>query len=412
MRWWLAILLLGAPPAVGEPVALRDAAREHAYLLSLDADGGLVGSGADVLIAGGRLAQFVLVGEEHGVAEVPAITTGLFRALVPSGYRHLAIETGFSVGLELNRRAASGGVEAIREFVDEYYPGTPFYGVREEAQMLADIVEAAGGGHDVLWGLDYEVMGDRYPLRRLRELATSDEARRAVEHVIAVADSQFAAALEAGNPGALFCFSGDVALIENLMEVFEPDPESEAWRTVLTLEKTLRINQLWIEQRHFESNSARAANLKQRFMREYGDADTRSGRQPKVMLKFGANHVLRGFNFNEQLDLGTLTSVLADANGSRSFGVLIVGGKGSEQADFDPATFGVAAQPTTLAEEAWMEPFTDVEQWTVFDLRPLLQPLLGGEFGEVPGKLTQIVQGTDVLVVIPNATAGTHLAPR
>lgn len=408
----LLTLCVLALPGGSHAATLGQAIRENAHTLSLDADGNLVGSGSHVLLLGGRQAQFVLIGEEHGVAEVPAITGALFRALVPSGYRHLAIETGFPIARELNQRAADGGVGAIGEFIQTHYPGTPFYNVREEAELLVSAVEAAGGGPDVLWGLDYEIMGDRYPLRRVRELAPDEQARDAVDEVIAVADSMLDAALAAGNPGNIFCFAGDAVLIEDLMDLFGPDLSPEAWDILQLLVHTMSINQMWLEKRVFESNRARATNLNEQFMKHYQRALDVSGTPPRVMLKFGANHMLRGWNFTEQLDLGTLTSVIADANRSRSFNVMIVGGRGGKHAGFDPKTFGVAERPAGFVDNPWIQPFLGVDHWTVYDLRPLLRPVLGRDFGEVPGRLEQIVRGFDVLIVIPEATASTHLAPR
>src|SRR5580692_4366095 len=63
--------------------------------------GKLTGQGAEDIRSSLGTAQFVLIGEDHGLAEIPAFSTALFDELVPLGYKNLVIEVGPMAGREL-----------------------------------------------------------------------------------------------------------------------------------------------------------------------------------------------------------------------------------------------------------------------------------------------------------------------
>jgi erythromycin esterase-like protein len=431
----------GAAPGTGAPVgtaAARPPAADSALVaaltrvrmpLRLDSAGALLGDGARLLVDHGRAAQFLLVGEEHGVAQVPALTGALFRALVPAGYRHLAIETGHGVAAHLNRLVQDGDTEAnVRRFTEAYWPGVPFYALREEARMLGDVVRAAGGRDDVLWGIDYDVLGDRWALRRLRELAPNASARAAADRVIAAADSGLDRALREGNPSHVFMFAAADTTFAALGRAYgrdadpvrrtggpRPGPQGgtsapgEAARTLALLDETLRINRLFAAGRGYESNLLRAANLKRRF----GDlVDAAAGRaggraSARVMVKLGANHLLRGRTWTNTYDVGTLAHELAERRGGQAYGVLVVGGRGSRHAELDPRTFHYSPAPGEMAGAEWARSVyaaADSAAWTVFDLRALRSLVDAGTVRGLPPRLAQVVWGYDALVVLGGST--------
>jgi hypothetical protein len=269
-RHWMALavpaLLLAARDAQAQD-SLTAMLRRNAHRMQAAADGRLSGAGAELLLAAGRDAQFFLIGEEHGVAEIPLVAAGLFRELAPHGYRHLAIETGDLLAGELNRRVlADASGDAFVAFQRDYFPGAPFYRWREDAALLRTAVTAAGGGNDVLWGLDYDIVGDRFALRRLRDIAPSAAARAAAERVLAVADSGLAQALATQNPGLLMMFGGPDDVYAPLREAYAPQPGSEADQIIRLLQETREINGYFGRGQGYQSNYLRAQLNKRRFI--------------------------------------------------------------------------------------------------------------------------------------------------
>lgn len=414
----VSALVVAWPLSTVAQEAPRDSLRSRLlrarHVIRLERDGTPAGDGADLLLRAGRESRFFLIGEEHGVAQVPALTGALYRALYPVGYRHLALEIGPDWADTLNVLAARPDPEvALLDFYNRYPPGPLFYTLREEAAMLAEVMAASGDAPGTLWGLDYDIVGDRYPLRRLRSMAPSPTARDALERTIAYADSAFAAALADANPTGILMFAGPESVLVALRNAFQPEPGSKADRVLHQLQETVAINRLFLNGLNYESNRRRAALARANFLASWNAARGESGTTPRVMLKFGANHMSRGRTPTDVFDLGNLASELGAANGSRSFHLMAVAGPGARTAAFDPRTFGWTTGPAEIGDSEWAAPLVDLvdrDAWTLYDLRALREPLHDGKFGRVNPELERIIYAFDAIVILGGSTPSTGLS--
>lgn len=415
------------PATGGHSDSLAAALEAHRLVLSLG-PAGPEGAGGEFLLEEARAARFLLLGEQHGVAEVPELAGALFRALAPAGYRHLGIEVGPVLGDTLNDVVAAAldagadPVAALEDFHRTYPPGALFYTLREEARLLADAVDAVREtsgertARDVVWGLDYDVLGDRYTLRRLRGLAPDERARRAAGRAIAFADSQFAAARSSADLTGVMMFAGPDSVLAAVAEAYGPRPSPEVERILRVLRRTVAINAHWRAGRVYESNLARASfdreNLTSRWRAVREASEARGEDLPRVMLKFGANHMMRGRTFTNVFDLGNLAFELSTAAGSSSFHVLVMGDPESETANFDAETFGFTSGPPRATP--WAAPLAESalpaeEGWTVYDLRPLRPLVDRGKAGDVPARLEQAIFAFDAAVVLSGSTPARSL---
>ena len=144
----LALLAATLALSVGD-VAVADSGpvdklKAHRLAITLD-NGVLTGPGAAPLLEASRQAQYVLLGEDHGVAEIAKFSSAYFNALTPVGFTTLVTENGAVVtgALEgmLKRQDA---VAAIARFNATYPDSIAFYTMREEAEMLAGFAVTAG----------------------------------------------------------------------------------------------------------------------------------------------------------------------------------------------------------------------------------------------------------------------------
>jgi hypothetical protein len=412
----LLALIIGAAPAAaqqadGADSTLRRALLANRHLLALE-DGRLTGPGGELLITEGRAAQFTLIGEEHGVAEIPALTAALFRALVPAGYRHLAIETGDALAAALDSAARQPRpLESLTRFFEAHWPGAPFFALEQEARLLAEAVTASSA-RDVLWGLDYDIMADRYALARLEPLARTSTEQQAVARLRHVADSLLRRAMAERNPGLIMMFGGPMEPVQALRTAFSPPAGSPADRIINELEQTLRINQYWLSGQGYRSNEARANWNKRQFGRMLREATAADGAMPRVMLKFGGYHMMRGRTTTDVYDLGSLASELADASGARSFHLMVVAGAGTNVAVADPTVMEYRPAPAGVQREAWARPLfelADPAQWTLYDLRPLRPLLSAGRLGAIPERLARTIWAFDAYLVLSGSTPGTML---
>src|SRR5690606_36492727 len=72
-------------PATELAERLAEAARGARHRLHYDG-ARFSGPAWDLLVERGRAAQFVLLGEDHGIAENPRLAAALYAALAPAGY--------------------------------------------------------------------------------------------------------------------------------------------------------------------------------------------------------------------------------------------------------------------------------------------------------------------------------------
>lgn len=395
-----AILLHTRFAAAQDPI--ESLLAEHAHVMELDASGALSGPGGRVLVEAAREAQYVLVGEEHGIAEIPLLTAALFRDLVQHGYRHLAIETGDALATALNATLVSDLSGATyAEFLRKHWPGAPFYNWKEDAELLRVAVESAGGHPDVLWGLDYDILADRYAFHRLRDIAPHDTARHAIDTAIAAADSALERALAEQNPGLLYMFGGPTDVYDDLREAFDPQPGTEVAQLLDLFEETRQINALFVQGQGYESNRRRALLNRRQLVRYLDATEAATGAQPRVLFKFGATHMMRGRSFTEVFDLGTLAPELAETRGGHAFAVLLLSGAGAKQAVLDPRNMTTIEAPSQMASNDWAQPFyaaAPPDRWTLFDLRPLRSRVARLD-GVVPN-LLKVLYGYDAVVIL------------
>ena len=370
-------------------------------------DGRPAGPGWDWLVQEARTARFTLVGEEHGVAETAQLATALFMALRASGYSRFAIELSPPIAqdIEAAARRNGGGVQGIEEFLKT--PGIfTFYNMHEEAQFVADVIAAAPRNERVLYGFDREIFSDRYLISKL-EPKVPPSARAAFARLKEASTNAQAKNARTGNPDDLFFLAEDSALASALRAAWpNPDPESDAvMRTIeasLAIETAERAGGAWpyMERRAHWGRSNLAALL-----RTY---------QGKVLMKFGYNHMIRGANYFNSFDLGTMADEVAALTGERAFHILVLPGPGSRQAVLGGAGFGSALSDSVDEMRAGDQRLTRVLSnanatgHEVIDLRPLRRLAMRG-LESWNADVVRTIHGYDAVVIWKGARAATGL---
>lgn len=379
--------------------------------------GRLEDRGGRMLIDAGKASRYFLVGEEHGVAQTPQLVQALLNELRPEGYETFAIEVSSLQAIRLDSIARLPNVrEAVDTMLATWYNSIPFYSLAEERSLLVSAMTPLAGSPAMhLWGLDYDVSGDRMFLRELESLAPPSQ-RALVTQARELADRGFAQLVQQGNPSQLFNFSAPDSVIRTLRSAFGARPPARAKAIIDVLERTTAINRLFLSGRGYESNLMRSAYMRENFARASAEAE-RAGRTPRVLFKFGGSHMMRGYNYTHSIDLGTAAAVYAEARGERSYNVLVVGGKGSKstrmnivKAQYEPN--GVAEIGD--ANLAWLLPAVVDNEWSVFDLRSVKLEYLRRRSSALTPVQDRFLHAYDAIVVIGGSTPGTprRLEPR
>jgi len=295
--------------------------------LPISMSGSPAGPGWDWLIEQARGTRFTLIGEEHGVAETAQLSAALFKELRESGYSRMAIELSPIIAQDIEAAARRKGLQGILDFYASPDTWSPMY-LREEAQFIASVVNAAPKNERVLWGFDREIFSDRYLIARL-EPRVPQRARESFTRLKEASTNSWAQREK--NPGPPFLFTENPAIASDVRSAW-PNPDRDSDTILRTLEESLAINAVARTGTAWDSSERRA-----QWMRNALAARLREERgSPKVMMKFGYNHMIRGANYVNIFDLGAMPDEVAAQSGGRAFHILVLPGPGSRQAVLGP----------------------------------------------------------------------------
>ena len=397
----------GPQPSLEERLSARAAQNRH----RLDFVGGrFSGPGWDLLVAEGSKARAFLLGEEHGVAENPMLAAALFKAMRPAGYEVMAIETSPMMAQEMDR-AAREGTDGLRRLFADRGAQAAFYGMREEAEMLAAIVAGAPSDRAVLWGLDYDVGADRLAIRKLKAMPKPAAAEAALGALESASNASWAQYEATRGPQHIFNFSGDPALVRAVREAWINAPAEADW-LLEVMEETLAANADFAAGRNHASNQRRN-DLNKRNLLRHVHAARAGGRHPRMMMKFGASHMVRGLSSTETFDLGNLVPEMAFLDGGTTFHLLVLAGAGRTTASFDPSAWTYRPGPPRNNYAYGLDPVAGqafADAFTVIDLRPLRALVTGG--GRSAGlnrELVRAIHGFDAVAVLSGSSPSTNL---
>jgi hypothetical protein len=403
-------LALGLTAALAQQNKFIDRLLQNRYLVNVQS-GRLEGSGLPVLENALAGAQFVLIGEDHGISQIPQFVSAVCDLVGPRGFHTMAIETGPLAAGELQQWITSdAGRSGLIDFERKFPETIAFYNFQEEYDLLSHCAKSAQGGQFRLWGLDQELMGSSgLILTRILETHPGAPAAEQARRLLQKNDEAHATAAKSGSPGDIFMMTASDDDLDQLRDLLRKEGNARSQSLIDALIKSRDIYQKNMNGSGYDSNRERALLMKSNFMNDYQQTTQADGITPKVLLKFGAWHMYKGINPLRNNDMGNFVAELADGQGSVSLHIIILGVKGS-QLRF--AGIGRTSQPAdfNLADDKdsdflFLKPMFDnleSEGWTMFDLRSMRKGFRSLE--PVDKEMERLIFGYDLMVLIPNAT--------
>lgn len=325
-----------------------DAVRAQAMPLRISASG-LSGVGADWLVKQAAPAQFVLIGEDHGFADIPQFAEGLQVSLGKARFDHLVMEIGFHAAHRVER-ALCEGRDGLEKLNGRFPFFSPFVNFREDAALAASLVDCARKTAS-LWGIDQEfLLSSQLHLQRLQQLASSPRQREQLALFQAQADQAWVTMVAKRDPGSMALMQWTAQDFARMRAIFDPAREPQAVELVDALAASAEIYNSQSSD-GYRSNRARSLLMKSQFMRNYQVARATQDK-PRALFKLGAYHAARGLTPTQQFDIGNLASELAESNGSRSLHVLVLMNGGEVNRHFP---FSVDDSDTRAAYDARQE---------------------------------------------------------
>lgn len=346
------------------------------------------------------------------MAETAQLATALFTELRGSGYSRVAVELSPILAQDVEAAARRNGLQGIVDLLAAPEVFT-FYNMREESQFLADVIKAGPSGERVLWGFDREIFSDRYLISRL-ESKVPPRARQAFDRLKEASINATARYERTRNPDDMFFLAEDPTLVSALRAVWpHPDRESDAiMRTIeesLAIEAAERAGGAWpyMQRRTQWMRSNLLALFK---------ADQSRRVSPKILMKFGYNHMIRGANYFNFFDIGSMADEAAALTGDRAFHILVLPGRGSREAVLGPNRSFNSVSSDSVDEYragdqrlSWVLSNANATGHEVIDLRPLRRLAMRG-LESWNSDLIRTIQGYDAAVIWNDAHASTGLS--
>jgi len=399
--------------SLGLDIAAGLAQRAREHLSPLVWDGSVFsGAGWELLIHEGAAAEYFLIGEEHGTAEIPGLAAALFAEMRHFDYRRLYIETSDPIAADLDS-AAHLGLDGIQDYVRQWPPGPVFYSWQHEAELIADVCRLTPSGERTLFGLDYEVTGDRQLIEKLRPKVPKP-AIAAFDVFDRASANGWASWQKTGNPADIPTFSLDPTLVHAVQSAWvNPDHESAILLNILA--ETLEINRL--QQSGNWASNERRAQLNRKTLARLLSPKTH-GSQARGMFKFGATHVVRGVSWTGVHDIGSMAAEAAALRGGRSFHLLVGGGADGQHGVINPTNMSIMPTPVDMLDPEFGLGFLLAEVpktgMYVLDLRPLRSLVASADRLTALNnpEAVRVIHGFDALVVWNRTTATNKLSDK
>lgn len=370
---------------------------------------GFSGPGAVILSEAVDTSRYVLIGESHFSREIPAFTTNICRLMAPGGLTAMAVEVGPEAAGAVNAMMrAPDREQQISDFMTAHPDAMAFLNSRAEGQTAADCAGVAGPDFK-LWGLDQEFLGaSGYLFEQMLAAGPGPLARAQIEALAEQERTAVQAALASGSPMDLFLLKATDAALDQAGTAIDQDGGDRAKALFAALRETRAIYQA-SQSRVGDPNGRRARLMKRTLAAHFAEAP-----QARVLMKFGAYHIYKGYNPLGQRDVGNFVAEHADGEGATSLNLIVVGARGTEAGyngvgrqmrvyDFD-ATTGEDSdwrKDVTLARPSDMAP----ADWFLVDLRRLRS----NDLDALTPEWRELIRGYDLAVVAPELSASSKL---
>lgn len=399
----LLLSLLGgllAHPVHGQQTDTTLARLIRQHQLPFRPQGGqFTGPGWERLMQELSQSQVVLLGEMHGTTQVPQFSAALAQVFKP---RVFVAEISRYEAQDLTALVAQPGPPTT--FLRQHPFALSFYSWAAEFALARQLV---GQGVQLV-GIDQVssfTPGRFY--QKLASLVTHPAAKQYLSRR-AVAYQAHDRAVMGTNSGQKTLFQQSAATLDSLLALARGESPlvRQMGRDYVT---SAHIYQGRIQPERSGQSHQRRVNLLKRNLLVALRPWQPTGAEPlpRLLFKFGDEHLGRNLSPSGLFDLGNLVVNLADAQDQRSLHLLVLGRQGSLTSGFNPNDARQNVATYSLADQLWLQPFITQApsgSWCLIDLRPARRTLLAHEL-VATGSLQAALLGYDYLVLIPETTA-------
>jgi hypothetical protein len=350
-----------------------------------------------------KQSQFVLIGEDHGLAEIPLFTAAVAEVLEPKAF---VAEIDRYQAKELNQLAAKPGLPTV--YQRQYPFALSFYSWTEEYQLA----QALHAQKVPVLGIDQ--LGYGYAGRLFERMADLARQKTAKAYLKQRAASYLAydyRLYEQGGKDRSRMSSLPSSAVDSLLAITAKE-RPEVQRMAHDFAASYAIYRTYASRsplpNGLSGHQARVNLMKRNLLEEV--QPYRQGPQqqlPKLLFKFGDNHMARTLSpWSAVTDVGSLVQNLADIQDQTSLHIMVIAKQGTQNAH-DTFDHSKNIEPLTSENYPFMMAFLNqtTNGWNVVDLSPARRALINGKLQVQDARLERTILGFDYVVVISEASA-------
>lgn len=386
-----ALLLVGSRilPGRAQDSTLTRLVRQNHYSLAQNGTQ-FSGPGWDRLRAAVQKSQFVLVGEDHGLAQIPLFTAAIAQVFNPAVF---VAEIDPYVAQTLTQLSTQPGLPVAYE--RQYPEALCFYDRQEEFELVRTLHRQ----QIRLVGIDQVYGSTAAPFyRQLADLVQNSAAKTYLLRQASRYQHQQQGFEQAGQDEWVIEKQSQ-ATVDSLLSLTKAESPAarqmaQAYVTSYAIYKS-------------QSHQARLNLMKRTLLQELPLGKP----LPRTLFKLGANHAARGLSpatFGEFYDVGNLAQNLAESQDQKSLHLCVIGRQGTQSTGTNLFFPTKNSRCYTAADKARYKAFLDQvtgSDWLLVDLRPARRALTSGKLQVSDVSLQRTILGYDYLVVIPETTA-------
>lgn len=356
-------------------------------------DGTFKGEGWEFLKKEIQQSQIIVIGEQHGIAEIPMFCGKVAEIQQPKA---LIGEIDPYTAEQLEKIS----VDTTR--YSTYFKQKPydfaFFSWKTELALARKMVLS----HISIWGVN-EINFLSLPtfFEKLASLAKSPANKKAaLEKAAAYAKNDLPLYGDINKYNDFIAYRIKETTVDSLIYAFRKEsPRSKKMLNDLKLSLPIFAN----------TDYQLRVNLMKKnllnYLQPYITTDAIT--IPKLLFKLGANHGTRAETWVDTPEVCSLADNLADASGTKSLHMLVLGKQGTINT-MAPVNNAIAIQPYDGVDDMkGFETFfslVEKDEWSVYDLRPIRFALKTGKVKISNSELKKYVLGYDLLVLFDKTT--------
>lgn len=341
------------------------------------------GKGWDQLIEKSRRSNYVLIGEDHFISEVPLFTQALAQQIKPDNY---ICELDPWMMKIFTSKITKSNAAQLDTWISANYNGFSFFQKKNEFALMISLLDQKV---NLIGTEQVGLMSTTIIYQYLVETGSAKNKKlyELMRDSSEVVNKNFFA--DTNKPFYMVTPS----FTKNMAKLDKASMKPDELALTQALIRSAGIYETG-------SHRERIKLMQQHLLELY--PQVLKGK--KNLFKFGANHTMKGESYIPVYDIGTSAHIMAQAENQDSYHIIVMPKSG------EVAGFLNGKSPIDLTEGVYLslKPFFDKAsstEWTTFDLEAIKNAIRRNKFVVPDETLRKTILGYDAFVVIPVATA-------